>query len=108
MAAVSETGPELASLAQIASMMQRELPSAPWALDISQPEKSFCLVLDNAELSCASKRQAAPLGDLSEVTNELIFFDDEKAISIRLNQSKVVKSLHKHTDSRLGRAYHLR
>ena len=50
---------------------------------------------------------AAALGDLSEVSSELVFFDDEKAIFIRLNQPEVMKSLHKQADPRAGRAHHL-
>ena len=44
---------------------------------------------------------------LSEVIGEFLFFDDEKAIFIRLNQPKVMKSLHKQADPRAGRAHHL-
>jgi hypothetical protein len=51
---------------------------------------------------------AAPLGDLSEVIGEFGFFDDEKAISVRLNQPKVVEALHKDADPRPRRAHHLR
>jgi hypothetical protein len=50
---------------------------------------------------------AAALGDLSEVIGELPFFDDEKAISIRLDQPEVMKSLHKQADPRPRRAHHL-
>src|SRR6266850_1704789 len=49
---------------------------------------------------------AAALGNLGEVIGELPFFDDEKAISIRLDQPEVMKSLHKQADSRPRRAYH--
>ena len=51
---------------------------------------------------------AAALGDLGEVSGELVFFDDEKAISIRLNQPEVMKSLHKQADPRPRRTDHLR
>jgi hypothetical protein len=51
---------------------------------------------------------AAALGDLGEVSSELVFFDDEKPIFIRLNQSEVMKSLHKQAGPRPRRAHHLR
>ena len=44
---------------------------------------------------------------LSEVIGEFLFFDDKKAIFIRLNQPKVMKSLQKQGDPRAGRAHHL-
>ena len=50
---------------------------------------------------------AAALGDLSEVIGEFVFFDDEKAISVGLDQPKVMKALHKQADPRPGRAHHL-
>ena len=49
---------------------------------------------------------AAALGDLGEVSRELVFFDDEKPISIRLNQPEIVKALHKQTDPRPRRPHH--
>ena len=53
-------------------------------------------------------RQADLLGgDLGEVSSELVFFDDEKPIFIRLNQPEVMKSLHKQADPRPRRSYHL-
>jgi hypothetical protein len=48
------------------------------------------------------------LGNLSEVMGELVFFDDEKALSIRLHQSQIMKSLHEEGDLRRRRAYHVR
>jgi hypothetical protein len=41
---------------------------------------------------------SATPGDLSEIIGELLFFDDKKAISIRLNQPKVTKPLHERTE----------
>ena len=52
------------------------------------------------------KRNIA-LGDLSQIVSEFPFFDNKKAISIRLDQPKVMKSLHKQTDPRPRRAHHL-
>jgi hypothetical protein len=49
-----------------------------------------------------------PLGNLSKVIVELVFFDDEKALSIRLHQSQIMKSLHEESDLRRRRAYHVR
>jgi len=54
----------------------------------------------------AAERWAAALGALSEISSQFVFFDDEKAISIRLDQSKSLKSLHKHTDPGPRRADH--
>jgi len=51
-----------------------------------------------------SGRCAIGLGDLSQVIGELIFFDNEKPIFIRLDQPKILKSLHKQTDPRPRRA----
>jgi hypothetical protein len=51
---------------------------------------------------------AAASGDLSEVASEFFFFDDEKAISIGLDQPEIVEALHKQTDPGPRRAHHLR
>jgi hypothetical protein len=62
------------------------------------------------EISRCSRRcpaALAKLGDLSEVIGEVVFFDDEKAISVGLNQPQVVEALHKDADPRPGRAHHL-
>ena len=50
----------------------------------------------------------AILRNLREVIGELVFFDDEKALSIRLHQSQIMKSLHEKGDLRRRRAYHVR
>jgi hypothetical protein len=60
------------------------------------------------------KYRAAPdngtafLGILQKVIGEPVFLDDEKAISIRLDQPKATKPLHKPADPRPRRADHLR
>jgi len=51
--------------------------------------------------------RAAVLGDLGKVSSELVFFDDEKPIFVRLNQPEVMKPLHKQADPRPRRAHHL-
>jgi hypothetical protein len=68
-----------------------------------------CPILDRLEIKYREgwRRCAAAIGDLSEVIGEFLFFDDKKAIFIRLNQPKVMKSLHKQADPRAGRAHHL-
>ena len=68
-----------------------------------------CPILDRLEIKYreGSRRCAAALGDLSEVIGEFLFFADEKAIFISLNQPKVMKSLRKQADPRGGRAHHL-
>ena len=68
-----------------------------------------CPILNRLEIKYREgwRRCAAAIGDLSEVIGEFLFFDDEKAIFIRLNQPKVMKSLHKQADPRAGRAHHL-
>jgi hypothetical protein len=38
-------------------------------------------------------------GDLVEVLGKLAFFDDEKAILVRFYKTKIVKSLHKKTNT---------
>ena len=50
--------------------------------------KGFLLTLDGPEKNYRAARVAAwaSLGNLSEVIGELVFFDDEKAISVGLNQ----------------------
>jgi hypothetical protein len=84
----------------------------------SQPDtiSRFCIAQSRLFLkgvTCIMKLTQAPggaqplLGDLSEVTGEVVFFDDEKAISVGLNQPKVVEALHKDADPRPGRAHHL-
>jgi hypothetical protein len=40
----------------------------------------------------------AALGDVSQVISELLLFDNEKVIFIRLNQPHIPKPLHKHAD----------
>jgi len=35
------------------------------------------------------------INDLSEIVGEFLFFDDEKAISISLDQPEIVEALHK-------------
>jgi len=47
------------------------------------------------------------LGNLSEVIDKLVFFDDEKVFLIRLNQPEVAEALHKQADPRSRRAHHL-
>jgi hypothetical protein len=59
------------------------------------------------EIFHCSRRCPAALGDLSEVIGEVVFFDDEKAISVGLNQPQAVEALHKQADPRPGRAHHL-
>jgi len=50
----------------------------------------------------------AASGDLSEVIRELLFFDNEEVIFVRLNQPQVPKPLHKHADSGPCGTNHLR
>jgi hypothetical protein len=50
---------------------------------------------------------AARLPDLNEIIGEFLFFDDKKAISIRLNQPKIPKSLHEQTDPGPRDSHHL-
>jgi hypothetical protein len=71
--------------------------------------KGLCLTLDGPEKNYRAARVAAwaSLGNLSEVIGELVFFDDEKALSVGLNQPKVVEALHEDADPRPGCAYHL-
>src|SRR5438093_9514596 len=68
-----------------------------------------CPILNRLEIKYREgwRRCAAAIGDLSEVIGEFLFFDDEKAIFIRLNQPKVMKSLHKQADPWSRRAHHL-
>ena len=40
----------------------------------------------------------AALGDVGQVVSELLFFDNEKVVFIRLNQPQIPKPLHKHAD----------
>ena len=56
-----------------------------------------------------SKESHRPLAlrNLRKVIGELVFLDDEKAISIRLDQPKIVKPLHKQADPWPRRADHL-
>ena len=49
----------------------------------------------------------ARLGDLREVIGKFLFFDNEKAVAIGLDQSKVVEALHKQADPWPRRADHL-
>jgi len=50
---------------------------------------------------------ASSLGDLSEVSRKLIFFNDEKVLGAHFSQPEVSESLHKHADPRPGRFDHL-
>src|SRR4030095_12879717 len=59
-------------------------------------------------LSQNRRTAAAALGDLSKVSSELLFLDDEKVICVCLNQPEVMKALHKHADPGTRRAHHLR
>ena len=59
------------------------------------------------EIRVGSRSWVDALSDVSEVLSEFILFDDEKAILVRLYQTKVMKSLHKKTDARTRRAHHL-
>ncbi len=59
-------------------------------------EGNICSILDDWIRIAAGAAEPCPaLGDLREISGELVFFDDEKAILIRLDQAKVMKSLHK-------------
>jgi hypothetical protein len=44
---------------------------------------------------------------LGRIIGEFIFFDDQEAVSIRLNQPKVMKSLHEQTDPGPRRSHRL-
>jgi hypothetical protein len=50
----------------------------------------------------------AALGDLSEVSGELLFFDDEEVVCVRLDQSQVPEALHKLADPGPCGTNHLR
>ena len=47
------------------------------------------------------------LGDLRQVSAELLFFDDQEALSVSLYQTEVMKALHEKTDARPRRSDHL-
>jgi hypothetical protein len=53
-----------------------------------------------------SETSAAALGDLSEISSELLLLDNEEVILVHLDQPQVPKSLHKHADPRPRRANH--
>src|ERR1043166_899865 len=53
------------------------------------------------------KMRRLRLGYLGEVGGELVFLDNEKVFFIRLDQPKVLESLHEHADPRAGCADHL-
>ena len=52
--------------------------------------------------------QVTGLGDLRDVSSELLFFDNEEVIFVRLDQSKVPKFPHKHAGPWSRRAHHIR
>ena len=54
-----------------------------------------------------SARALPALGDLREIIDEFVFFDDQEMILIGLDQAEIMKPLHKQTDPRPGRADHL-
>ena len=69
------------------------------------PGGDLCPILDSFKKITGRLGGCAPagLGDLSQIVGEFLFLDDEKVISIRLNQSKVAKSLDKNADPRARR-----
>ena len=70
--------------------------------------KEHCyLAWKNLEKKYCPGDAAAALSDLSEVISEFFFFDDEKPVFIRLDQPKVMKSLHKQADPWPRCAHHL-
>jgi hypothetical protein len=50
----------------------------------------------------------AKLGNLREVTHELVFFDNQEVIFVCLKQPQILKALHEHADAGPRRAHHLR
>jgi hypothetical protein len=69
---------------------------------ICGPGGDLCPILDRFKKITGRFGGFAPagLGDLSRVIGEFVFFEDEKVFPIRLNQSKVSKSLDKNVDPR--------
>jgi hypothetical protein len=64
-----------------AAIYRRKLSRGSW---------DDCLILDKL-----NKKVLAALSDMSKILGELILFDDEKVILVRLDQPKIVKTLHK-------------
>ena len=64
-------------------------------------------------LRCSAGRLFYPVeafqfeADLRQVVGEFFFIDDEKPISVGLDQPEVTESLHEQTDPRPGRPHHL-
>ena len=68
-------------------------------------ERNICCPILDDSGAAAVLRPAS--GDLSEVISELLFFDDQKMLSICLDQSEVMEALHKQADPGSRGAHHL-
>src|SRR3954469_12535063 len=63
---------------------------------------------DSRSLQSFSLQDPSRSIEMSYIIGELHFFDDEKVVFVRLDQSQVVESLHEDGDSSACRSHHAR